>query len=430
MSKIASAPAYTTRVSATDRLRAYASVAMRVGLNLQPGQRLLIVGAPMLGGVSLEVAPFIREITASAYDAGASLVEVLWGDPDLLLTRFRRAPRNSFGEFSNWLTDTVCGHAEDGGALLIVRSFWANLLMGEDQALVGQLQQAMWRNIRRLNDLTMRGRAHCCVIAAPSRDWAAQVFPHLPAGERLDRLWDAVARVCRLDEDDPVERWRTHVDALTRRCERLDRKAYSGLRFRGPGTDLTVGLPSGHRWRSASSISSAGIPFTLNLPTEEVFTLPHRDRVEGIARATRPIVCGSVLVEGPTLTFAGGKLVSARADRGDEVLQRVLQTDGGARRLGEVALVPKGSPIADRDLLFYDPLFDENAASHVAIGAASPTTLEGGDAMSDDTFEQAGGNRSAVHVDISIGSDSIEIDGFTASGKAEAIIRSGTWLEA
>jgi aminopeptidase len=417
-------------VSAADRLRAYARVAIRVGLNLQPGQRLLIVGAPMLGGVSLEVAPFIREITASAYDAGASLVEVLWGDPDVLLTRFRRAPRSSFGEFSNWLTDVVCSHAEHGGALLLVRSFSPSLLMGEDQALVGQLQQAMWRNIRRLNDLTMRGRAHCCVIAAPYSDWAAQVFPHLPAREQLDRLWDAVARVCRLDEDDPVERWRTHVDALTRRCERLDRKAYSGLRFRGPGTDLQVGLPSGHHWRGASSISPVGIPFTLNLPTEEVFTLPHRDRVEGIVRATRPIVYGGVLVEGATLTFVGGALARAHADRGDEVLQRVLQTDEGARRLGEVALVPRGSASADGDLLFYDTLFDENAASHIALGAAYPTTLEGGDVMSDDAFEQAGGNRSAVHIDISIGSDSVEIDALTTSGTAEALIRSGTWLEA
>ena len=412
---------------AEDWLEKYARVVVRAGLNLQAGQRLLIAGSPIPGGVSLDVAPLVREIASNAYAAGARLVEVLWGDDALLLTRCRRAPRDSFAECSAWMTDVICRHAEADGALLNVRAFGQDVLGGEDPALVGELQQASWRSAGPVSALVARSETNCSVVAAPNVGWARRVFPGLPADEGMTRLWNALARVCYLGADEPLERWRLHVDSLAHRCDRLNGREYTALKFRGPGTDLTVGLPRGHLWRSAQSTSRAGIPFILNLPSEEVFTMPHRNRVDGIVEATRPVTYGGLLIEGLRLRFAEGRLVEVHADRGEDLFRRLLATDEGARRLGEVALVPASSPVAELGLVFYDTLFDENAASHAALGAAYRTTVDGGETMTDEAFQQLGGNRSAIHLDFMIGSAEVDVDGFSQDGAIEPVMRSGCW---
>jgi aminopeptidase len=253
------------------------------------------------------------------------------------------------------------------------------------------------------------------------------VFPDIPASERVLRLWDAIAGLCRLDTGDPTQAWQAHLDGLAARTAALNGRRYTALRYWGPGTSLTVGLPDGHIWMGGRSISRNGIAFAANLPTEEVFTLPHCHRVEGTVRSTKPLSYGGTVIDGFTFTFADGRIVEARAETGEEVLQQLVATDPGAARLGEIALVPHSSPVSQTGRLFFNTLFDENAASHLAIGTAYAFTLEGATAMSPEEFEHAGGNRSATHVDFMIGSAELDVDGVTRDGTAEPLMRGGEW---
>jgi aminopeptidase len=409
-------------------LQTYAELAVRVALNLQAGQRLLIIGPLMNGGVSLEAAPLVREIAASAYRAGAELVEAVWGDEPMQLARFRHARADTFGAFSSWLPQTLIEHAERGGAMLSVYANDPDLLAGAPTERVGALQQATSRGVNRFRELISRNQTNWAVVAAAGEAWAAKVFADDPPDQRLPRLWETIARLCRLDRPDPVAAWTEHLDALSARSDELNRRRYSALQFRGPGTDLMVGLPSAHIWVSGASTSQNGIRFVPNLPTEEVFTIADRLRVEGTVRATKPLSSGGTLIEDFTLRFEGGKVVSLSAARGEAVLRKLLETDATAGRLGEVALVPHSSPIAQSGRLFYNTLFDENAASHVAFGSAYKFTLTGADAMSDDEFEKAGGNRSAIHVDFMIGSPELDVDGVDANGANQPLMRQGEWV--
>jgi aminopeptidase len=405
----------------------YADVAVKIGLNLQPRQRLLIVGPLANGGASLDAAPLVRHIAASAYAAGAPLVETLWGDEGLTAVRFKHAPRDSFNQFSAWLPNAVAGHVEAGHAVLSVYANDPDQLKHEPPELVSALQQTTARSVRTFRDQISRNQTNWCVVAAAAGAWAARVFPHVAPEQQIDSLWSAIARLCRLDQPDPVAAWEKHLKELFIRTEQLNRKRYAALRYSGPGTALRVGLPDGHLWIGGRSASAAGIQFAPNLPTEEVFTMPHKDRVEGTVRSTKPLSYGGTLIEGFSLTFDHGRIVDLRAEKGEAVLRTLVETDAGASRLGEIALVPHSSPIAKTGLLFYNTLFDENAASHVAIGAAYKFTLRGGEAMTDEAFEHAGGNRSATHVDFMIGSTDLDIDGILSGGGVEPVMRGGEW---
>lgn len=413
--------------SHVEMLEAYGDLAVRVGLNLQAGQRLFILGPLAIGGASLESAPLVRRIAASAYGAGASLVEVLWGDERLHLERFRHAPRESFGECSQWFPRALVEHVEGGGAVISVSANDPDLVQGQPADLVSAVQQATARAVRPFRELIARNETNWTVVAAAAPGWAAKVFPGETPDIAMARLWESIARFCRLDRDNPVEAWREHLVALAARRDFLNARRYAALRYRAPGTDLTIGLPTNHQWTSGQSVDKRGHHFTANLPTEEVFTMPHKDQVDGTVRSTKPLSYGGALVEDFELSFEAGRVVRVAASRGQDVLQRLVDTDPGAARLGEVALVPQGSPIARSALLFYNTLFDENAASHVALGAAYRFTMTGGEALSDEDFEQAGGNRSAIHVDFMIGSAALDIDGVGADGAAEALMRGGEW---
>jgi aminopeptidase len=400
---------------------------VKVGLNLQRGQRLLIIGPLANGGASLEAAPLVRQIAASAYQAGAPLVEVLWGDEAMQQTRFKLAPRDSFGEFSAWLPPALAGHVENGHAVLSVYANDPDLLKGEAPELVGAVQQATSRAVHTFREHISRNETNWTVVAAAGAGWAAKVFPGAARDQQVTRLWDVIARLCRLDQPDPVSAWRAHLEKLAARSAYLNRRQYSALRYVGPGTDLTIGLPDGHIWVSGSTVAKSGVAFTANLPTEEVFTMPHKDRVDGSVSSTKPLSYGSTLIERFSLTFAAGRVVRLAADRGEAVLRQLVETDEGAGRLGELALVPHNSPIAQCGLLFYNTLFDENAASHVALGSAYKFTLDGGDQMSDEQFERAGGNRSATHVDFMIGSADLDVTGVLANGETEPVMHQGEW---
>jgi aminopeptidase len=409
-------------------LRTYAELTVKVGLNLQPRQRLLIIGPVANGGCSIEAAPLVRQITAAAYDAGAHLVETLWGDEALLGARLQHAPRDSFNEFSSWLPGALVAHVEGGNAVLSIYANDPDQLKDYPPDLVAAVQQSTARAVRPFREYISRNQTNWGVVAAAAESWAARVYPNLPAAQRMDALWDAIARLCRLDRPDPIAAWETHLAELAARTGHLNGKQYTALRYSGPGTSLTIGLPQGHVWVGGRSASASGIRFAPNLPTEEVFTMPHKDRVDGTVRSTKPLSYGGTLIEGFSLTFSGGRVVEVKAEKGEDVLKRLVGMDAGAARLGELALVPHNSPVAQTGLLFYNTLFDENAASHVALGAAYKFTLRGGETMDEEAFERAGGNRSAAHVDFMIGSPELDVDGVIAGGGSEPLMRRGDWV--
>jgi aminopeptidase len=326
-----------------------------------------------------------------------------------------------------WLPKALSEHVDQGHAVLSISANDPDLLQGQPPDLVSAVLQATARDMRPFREQLSRNDTNWAIIAAASSAWAAKIFPGVPARAAVSQLWDAIARMCRLEEPDPVAAWETHLANLSARADYLNARRYQALKYTGPGTDLTLGLPEGHIWVSGRSASRKGIPFTANLPTEEVFTIAHKDRVDGTVRASKPLSYGSTLIDGFSVTFERGRIVGMTADRNPDTLQRLLDTDEGARRLGEVALVPHGSPISQSGLLFYNTLFDENAASHIALGNAYKFTLRGGNDMTDAEFEGAGGNRSAVHVDFMIGSGDLDVDGVLAGGEVEPLMRKGEW---
>jgi len=402
------------------QIERYAEVIVRVGVNLQPGQRLYM-RAP------LAAAPLARAVARVAYQAGAPLVDVLWNDEQLALARLQHAPRDSFGEFAHWYVDSAMAAIERGDAFVSLVSDTPGLLAGQDQAAIAMMMQTAGRHSEPVGAQIQRNAVPWTVAGAANPGWADKVFPDAEADTRAALLWQAIFSACRINRPDPVAEWKSHIAELSARAAYMTGRRYSALRYRGPGTDLTVGLPAGHIWAGGGGNSLGGTPFVANLPTEEIFTLGHRERAAGVVRASRPLNLGGVLVEDFALTFKDGRVVEARAARGEEVLRRTLDADEGAARLGEVALVPTSSPIAASGLLFANTLYDENAASHLAVGRAYRFNLEGGTGMSEEEFGAAGGNFSTIHVDFMIGSAELEIDGLTTDGASEPVMRAGEW---
>jgi len=406
----------------------YAEVIVKVGLNLQPGQRLLI-GMPFFGilGTPIELAPLVRLIATKAYQVGARLVDVMWNDDQLRLIRFEHAPRDSFEELPAWRFDAALEAAKSGDAMLIFVADNPELLVAQDTELVATYQRTFMKHMKPTMDLRGKNAMNLTVATAPVDGWSEKVFPDLPPERRKAKFWDTLFEICRVKEADPIGAWTDHVACLVARCDYLNQKQYATLRLTAPGTELMVGLPRRHIWRSARMTSQNGIDFTANIPTEEIFTLPHKDKTEGVVTASKPLSVGGVLIEDIIFTFSEGKVVKATARKGQESLHKLLETDEGARRLGEVALVPHSSPISQTGWLFYNILIDENASNHIALGRAYKFSLEKGEAISDIEFAAAGGNHSLGHIDCMIGSGEMDVDGLNEDGSTEPIMRYGEW---
>lgn len=409
-----------------ESLQKYAELVVRVGLNLRAGQRLLI-NNPSTRGVLLHTAPLVREIARAAYRAGARYVDVLWGDEALLKTRVQAAPRDSFDEFSDWQIKAVSDLLDHDGAHLTIRSNNPDLMNGEDPEIVGQMQKTYLEKYAEFSQMIGQNLINWLVIAAAGPVWAARVFPDLEPAEAEKKLWEAIFAITRVDQPDPVAAWDKHVQELRARSEYLNAKQYASLHYKAPGTDLTVGLPQGHFWNSAGSTAQNGIFYIANLPTEEIFTLPHKDQINGHVSASMPLSYSGSLMEDFVLTFENGHVIKATAKKNEATLQKLVGADQGASSLGEVALVPHSSPIAQSGLLYYDPLIDENAASHLALGRAYKFTLKGAENLSDEEFQARGGNVSLVHVDFMVGSGQMNIDGTTPDGAVEPVMRQGEW---
>ena len=399
----------------------YADLAIKVGLNLQPDQRLVI-------RTPVEAVDLTRALAKAAYDVGSRYVDVVYGDEELDLIRFEHAPQDSFKEFPTWQINGMIERAEEGAAFLSVSGNNPDLLKGQDPELVSLVNKVASEQTKPFRgEFISKMTVNWCVISAAVAPWAARVFPDLPADQQIGRLWDAIFSMCRLDEPNPTAAWQTHIETLEKRRAYLNEKAYTALRYTAPGTNLTLGLPDGHVWKGGIDTNKEGTVFVPNIPTEEVFSMPHCRRTDGTVSATKPLNYGGTLIENFSLTFREGRVVRVEAESGGEILKRLVETDEGAGRLGEVALVPNSSPISQSGRLFYNTLFDENASNHVALGQAYNVCLEGGAVMSPDDFGKAGGNTSVTHVDFMIGSGEMDIDGVRAGGSPEPVMRAGEW---
>jgi len=401
-------------------LQKYADLIVKVGLNLQPGQRLNVY-AP------LDAAPLVRQVAACAYQLGCRFVDAIYLDDALKPIRFQYAPRDSFEEYPTWIANDLLEYFQRGDASLQILASDPDLLKDQDPELIAIEQRTHAKHIRPIHDLISRNAANWAVVSYPVPSWAARLFPDDPPDRQVARLWDAIFGVCRIHQADPIAAWQTHIADLAARADYLNGKRYTGLQYRGPGTDLYIGLVDAHRWVSGTLQSQAGITFVANLPTEEVFSLPHQDRTHGTVRATKPLSYQGALIEDFSLTFEHGRVVNLNAARGETILRRLIETDEGAGRLGEVALVPHHSPVSQSGILFHNTLFDENAACHIALGHGLKFALPDSEQLSDDDFAARGGNLSNIHVDFMIGSGEIDIDGVTSDGASEPVMRHGEW---
>jgi aminopeptidase len=401
-------------------------VILDVGLNLQPGQRLLVVNS-LTNGVDIGLAPFVRLVAEGAYSRGASLVDVIWGDAQLEVMRLQRAPRESLRHYVKWPAAARLEHAEAADAYLALRGDDPDLLANIDPLLVGDYLAGIREPARPVMSLMFRNISNWCVAGVSAPAWAAKVLPRVPEKQRLTRLWDLILETCRVGSQDPVTSWRRHVGDLAARKQYLNEQQYAALRYTGPDTKLKIGLPPGHIWNGGQMVAENGVTFVPNLPTEEVFTLPHLAQVDGEVTATKPLVYNGSTIEGMHLTFAAGKVVHSSARKGQATLDQLLQTDPGSTRLGEVALVPHSSPLSRMGVTFHSTLFDENAASHLAFGQAYKFSLRGAETASDEDFAALGGNSSKVHSDFMIGSAGLDIDGLRSDGSSEPLMRKGEW---
>jgi aminopeptidase len=399
--------------AADDRLERYARLAVRVGLNLQPGQTLGI-------NALLEHAPLVRAIAGEAYAAGARYVDVLYTDQHVRRAHIERADGDMLGFSPPWLVSRLREFGEVGGALCaITGNPEPELLADLDGERVGK---ARMREVAEASLKLTDGLCNWTIVAYPNEGWAQTVF-----GEPdVERLWDAVAHAVRLDAGDPVEAWRVHIARLQRRAETLNERRFDHLRYRGPGTDLTIGLHPESVWQAALD-ESRGIEHVANMPTEEVFTTPDSRRTEGVVRSTLPLQIQGNIVRGLEVRFEGGRVVEVKAESGEDVMRTHVETDEGAHFLGEVALVDGHSAVGETGLVFYDTLFDENASSHIALGASIVQAVPWAPELEADERSARGVNHSSIHTDFMIGSDALEVDGVTTDGEAVPILRNGDW---
>jgi len=315
-----------------------------------------------------------------------------------------------------------------GSARLAITGNDPSLLSKEDPEKVGRVNRATSKAYRPALEYISRHDINWTIVSYATPAWASAVFPELPQEQAIERLWHAIFAASRADQADPIAAWKRHDANLHASAGRLNEKRYSALHFRGPGTDLRVGLSDGHLWLGGGTTAHNGKYCIPNMPTEEVFTTPHKDRVEGHVTSTKPLSHMGTMIEGISVSFKGGKIVEAHASKGEQVLKQMIDTDEGARRLGEVSLVPHSSPIAASGLLFLNTLFDENAACHIALGKAYSSCLKDGDTLNPEQLAARGANDSLIHGDWMIGSNHIDVDGITASGDEEPVMRSGEWV--
>lgn len=402
------------------RLEKLAQVAIQVGLGLKPGQDLYMTSP-------VSALPLARLIAAEAYKAGAGLVTTILSDEDLTLARYRYGNDDSFDRAPGWLFEGVAKAFDANTARLAIAGDNPMLLAGQDPEKVGRANRAQSKAYRPALQKITNFEINWTIVPYPGESWAREVFPDDPVDVAVGKLADAIFQATRISTPDPVADWAAHNARLKERQTWLTGRNFAALKYRGPGTDLTLGLAEGHAWKGGASASRNGIVCNPNIPTEEVFTTPHRLKVDGIVRSTKPLSHNGSLITDIAVKFEGGRIVEAHATKGKDVLIKAMDTDEGGRRLGEVALVPHSSPISQSGILFLNTLFDENAASHIALGQCYSECFVDGKTITPEEVARRGGNTSLIHIDWMIGSGEIDIDGIGQDGSVTPVMRGGEW---
>ncbi|MCL6705873.1 aminopeptidase [Pseudomonas sp. R2.Fl] len=402
------------------KLDKLAEVAIKVGLQLQKDQDLVIT-APLAS------LPLVRLITKHAYKAGAGIVSTFYADEEATLARYEYGSDESFDKAASWLYEGMAKAYENGAARLAVAGDNPMLLSAQDPAKVARANKANSIAYKPALEHIANFDINWNICSYPNPSWAKLVFPDLPIEAAVAKLADAIFAASRVDQADPIGAWAAHNAELKKRSAWLNGERFSALHFTGPGTDLTVGLADGHEWHGGASVAKNGVTCNPNIPTEEVFTTPHALKVEGTVSSTKPLSHQGTLIDDIQVRFEGGRIVEAKASKGEQVLLKVLDTDEGARRLGEVALVPHSSPISASGILFYNTLFDENASCHIALGQCYSKCFLDGASLTPEQIKAQGGNSSLIHIDWMIGSDKVDIDGIKPDGSSVPVMRKGEW---
>ena len=398
-----------------------ANLAVKRGVGLQKGQNLLIT-AP------IESLPLVRKIAEHAYKEGASIVTPLFTDSDITLSRFKYAPDESFDSATDWLFNGMGEAFDNNTARMAIAGDDPMLLSQMDPDKVSRANKAMAKAYKPARERITEFKINWNIVSWPGSAWASRVFPELPLDEAIVKLADAIFDASRASVDDPIQAWDDHNEKLRIKTNWLNEKNFAALQYNGPNTNLRVGLADEHEWMGGASKAQNGIICNPNIPSEEVFTTPHAYKVDGTVTSTKPLSYQGTLIDNIKVTFKDGKIIEANASKGEEVLQKVLKSDEGASRIGEVALVPHSSPISQSGIIFYNTLFDENAASHIALGQCYSKCFKGELDLSKEEISKRGGNSSMIHIDWMIGSDQIDVDGIDQSGNSVPIFRQGEWV--
>ena len=398
-----------------------ANLAVKRGVGLQKGQNLLIT-AP------IESLPLVRRIAEHAYKEGASIVTPLFTDSEITLSRFKYAPDESFDSATDWLFNGMGEAFDNNTARMAIAGDDPMLLSQMDPDKVSRANKAMAKAYKPARERITEFKINWNIVSWPGSAWASRVFPELPLDEAIVKLADAIFDASRASVDDPIQAWDDHNEKLRMKTNWLNEKNFAALQYNGPNTNLRVGLADEHEWMGGASKAQNGIICNPNIPSEEVFTTPHAYKVDGTVTSTKPLSYQGTLIDNIKVTFKDGKIIEANASKGEEVLQKVLKSDEGASRIGEVALVPHSSPISQSGIIFYNTLFDENAASHIALGQCYSKCFKGELDLSKEEISKRGGNSSMIHIDWMIGSNEIDVDGIDQSGNSVPIFRQGEWV--
>lgn len=402
------------------QLENYAELVVKVGVNVQQGQTVVVM-AP------ITAAPLVRLIASEAYKAGAKNVHVEYNDEELSRIKYKQAPEEAFSEYPMWRAKAWEEFVENGAAFITIYSPNPDLLNDVDAKRVATASKTASTALSGYRGSLMNHTNAWSLVSYATPEWAAKVFPNLSQEEAVQKLWERIVDATRIGLSDPVQAWKAHNAKLLQMVELLNGKRYKQLQYEAPGTNLTIDLPDGHIWLGGSKANAKGVYFNPNMPTEEVFTMPNKDGVNGTVRSTKPLNYNGQVINGFSLTFKDGKVVDHSAEQGYEALTNLLNTDEGARHLGEVALVPHDSPISNSNVTFFNTLYDENASCHLALGQAYPVNIQGGTKMSSEELLAHGANRSLTHEDFMIGSADMNIHGVTQDGTREPIFRNGNW---
>ncbi|MEO6013323.1 MAG: aminopeptidase [Devosia sp.] len=402
------------------KLDKLAEVAIHVGLGLKEGQDLFLTSPT-------SALPLARKIAEHAYKAGAGLVTTIFSDEEMTLARYRYGKDLSFDRAPGWLYEGVAKAFDNNTARLAISGDNPMLLGSQDAEKVGRANRANSQAYRPALSKIVSHEINWSIVPYPGTSWAKEVFPSDPEDVAVAKLAEAIFAATRISTADPVAEWAAHNARLLERQKWLTGKNFKALKYSGPGTDLTLGLADGHAWKGGASHSRNGIICNPNIPTEEVFSTPHRLRVDGHVSSTKPLSYNGTLIDNIVMKFEAGKIVDVQASRGRDVLVKAMDSDEGGRRIGEVALVPHSSPISQSGILFLNTLFDENAASHIALGQCYSDCFVDGATITPEEVDKRGGNKSVIHIDWMIGSGQIDIDGIGQDGGITPVMRKGEW---